>query len=1446
MSGLALNEKVRTVALLLPELLLTGKSEELIGKFEEKYLEVKARKQVYLNATDANAFFQFIPSAEKRAAVVESATRGLSEVVVIEHLDGEAIERTKALVEQMEMTELIFCSSSAWESARDLEFFFPHLDATPVQRTLALIKADALTKGQIDGKSITDVVEAAAAAAGLYVVGRKSLKPTADQAAVVDKDKDAVGVLTQDPGVTALCLEGPGAVGKWLLSCGPANSGVAKERAPSTIRALWGTDGTSNAVHGSPTMEAAEKEIKAFFPEGSLKLERTLCLVKPHAMPDLLAIKAEIGKAGFTVLAEKRTTLTEARAKEFFRDQATKSTFSTMVKEVCSGSCCILVLCRLEAVATLQQLMGPELVATAKETRPRSLRAVFGVDGPRNAVHGSDSAKSAVREVRFFFPQMGADPMPDDDEVRDFLFRKSAVSSMDLKALSVNHESSDYSVDPTMQQLLSQGLMALCQVQPKGLEAVKWLSTWLSDHDPNKPSVAAEKFTPPERTKRVVEFGVNPEGMPFSVEAPAQPQQKRIVEVDVTGETENNTVVNNTTAPYVVFVVGAPGSDAAAHCAKLAEEYNFIHLSLPDLMKKEVEACTYLGTEIDKANHQGKPVPTEILLPVIKKQLQTHKDTNRFLLEGFPITLDQAKRFEQEVATVSFVLHLSLSAAPEGQEQATEAFAQQSMPVIDYYKPIGKVRPVDAGQAADAVYAEVKKYFNCRFLYLMGPPGAPVSKVAGRLTEKYGYSSIDLAALLKTYSESSEVDAAKVKQALAKGKPVDASIACPLVLSEIYRDMALGITNFVICGFPQTLLQSTFVEHRIPSVSKPILLDFMRADAADLAAMVPDGTDAQEVELKMSAFFGKETQEMLKALPNLTKIPCSLAEVDTAQLGMATNTSQGLEGRLVDYTWEKVCKQVQPALTLVLGAAGSGKESLSPLLANLAPNCHTVDCNQLLDKEIERKTLIGVAMHNMLARGQVIPLSMTVELLKDLANLTCSDSLVVENCPTYADQIETLSKEFRLEKVFHVAPAGDDGGDLAPVVAHFSKLGKLERFAVETPASAEQLTAMLEQATMPQFAICTGLSAGLMPKLAEKLAATYNLSGALTFEQLQAWASGAGLSLAQDSPSTDIFAALKKYADSNGMPMMVLDRFPAKAEDAAAFVATFGAPKVVVNVTVADETVDEEYKAAHEDMEEETATANLAAMKEAYAATLKAFEEACPSSILTLNRADFKAEEVTVVVKEMCELVCKKLLPSIYVLSAPSYPGDFSGLVANSVCTSLAVGGRPAKFTLVDCQKLLQPGGHGPEMEDALFKASQAAESPDCLPTKIYLDLFKEAFATSANPMGTFLLTGFPTPSAIKASPPTVRDQFCVLESIASLEGIVHVTMTAAAFTQYCSDSQEDTAAYLDWENKVHDQMLVQLDTSKICEVPVDGGADASQAAAAVAQQFQAFLEKKG
>ena len=34
-----------------------------------------------------------------------------------------------------------------------------------------------------------------------------------------------------------------------------------------------------------------------------------------------------------------------------------------------------------------------------------SIRALFGTDNQRNAVHGSDSIESAFREIHFFFPE---------------------------------------------------------------------------------------------------------------------------------------------------------------------------------------------------------------------------------------------------------------------------------------------------------------------------------------------------------------------------------------------------------------------------------------------------------------------------------------------------------------------------------------------------------------------------------------------------------------------------------------------------------------------------------------------------------------------------------------------------------------------------------------------------------------------------------------------------------------------------------------------------------------------------------------------------------------------------------------------------------------------------------------------------------------------------------
>ena len=60
-------------------------------------------------------------------------------------------------------------------------------------------------------------------------------------------------------------LISPDAVGKWRKIIGPTNSIQAKEEAPNSLRALYGTDGTKNACHGSDGIKTANRELSFIF-----------------------------------------------------------------------------------------------------------------------------------------------------------------------------------------------------------------------------------------------------------------------------------------------------------------------------------------------------------------------------------------------------------------------------------------------------------------------------------------------------------------------------------------------------------------------------------------------------------------------------------------------------------------------------------------------------------------------------------------------------------------------------------------------------------------------------------------------------------------------------------------------------------------------------------------------------------------------------------------------------------------------------------------------------------------------------------------------------------------------------------------------------------------------------------------------------------------------------
>ena len=74
---------------------------------------------------------------------------------------------------------------------------------------------------------------------------------------------------------------------------GPTNSEKAKQEAPNTIRAMFGTDGRRNAMHASDSRTSYKTESSFWFGDGIEASKRpmqttavlnncSLCLIKPH------------------------------------------------------------------------------------------------------------------------------------------------------------------------------------------------------------------------------------------------------------------------------------------------------------------------------------------------------------------------------------------------------------------------------------------------------------------------------------------------------------------------------------------------------------------------------------------------------------------------------------------------------------------------------------------------------------------------------------------------------------------------------------------------------------------------------------------------------------------------------------------------------------------------------------------------------------------------------------------------------------------------------------------------------------------------------------------------------------------------------------------------------------------------------------------------------------
>ncbi|KAK9099561.1 hypothetical protein Syun_026606 [Stephania yunnanensis] len=136
--------------------------------------------------------------------------------------------------------------------------------------------------------------------------------------------------------------------------------------------------------------------------------ERTLAMIKPDGVSGnyMDKIKERVLESAFKIRGEMLVQLGEGNATLFYAELSSKSFFPTLVKYMTSGPVFVMVLEKANAIADWRALIGPTDAKKAKITHPESIRALCGTDITLNCVHGSDSHKSASREIAFFFGTM--------------------------------------------------------------------------------------------------------------------------------------------------------------------------------------------------------------------------------------------------------------------------------------------------------------------------------------------------------------------------------------------------------------------------------------------------------------------------------------------------------------------------------------------------------------------------------------------------------------------------------------------------------------------------------------------------------------------------------------------------------------------------------------------------------------------------------------------------------------------------------------------------------------------------------------------------------------------------------------------------------------------------------------------------------------------------------
>lgn len=201
-----------------------------------------------------------------------------------------------------------------------------------------------------------------------------------------------------------------------------------------------------------------------------------------------------------------------------------------------------------------------------------------------------------------------------------------------------------------------------------------------------------------------------------------------------------------------IVLLGAPGAGKGTQAQKLVAEYGLAHISTGDLLRAAIKEGSKLGKKAKGYMDEGKLVPDDLVIDLVKERLEADDAQKGFILDGFPRNTAQAVTLDSELAEMGRTLDAALLVSvepdviverlssrrtcrscgytasagvdecprcggemyqrdddkPETIQHRLDVYQSQTAPLVEYYRGHSILKEVDGDRPVDEVYADVK------------------------------------------------------------------------------------------------------------------------------------------------------------------------------------------------------------------------------------------------------------------------------------------------------------------------------------------------------------------------------------------------------------------------------------------------------------------------------------------------------------------------------------------------------------------------------------------------------------------------------------------------------------------------------------------------------------------------------------------------------------------